>query len=84
MSELPHILRHMLQKLGGRAELSAGDRSALLNLPFRTRTVEPHQYIAREGDRTSECCLMLDGFAYRQKATMEGSRQILCIHMRGD
>lgn len=84
MSGLPEALGHMLQKLERRAILGEADKAALLGLPFRTRTFEPHQYIVREGDRTSDCCLILDGLAFRQKTTVEGSRQILSIQFRGD
>jgi CRP-like cAMP-binding protein len=84
MSNLPHALARMLGKLERRAKLDDSDRSALLNLPFRTRDLAPQQYIVREGDLTSECCLILEGFAYRQKATDEGARQILSLHLSGD
>jgi CRP-like cAMP-binding protein len=38
----------------------------------------------REGDRPSECCLILEGFAYRYKLTEEGKRQIFSFHIPGD
>lgn len=84
MTQLPDVLKYMVRKFERRAALSEADRAVLFNLPFRTRTVEPHQYILREGDRNTECCLILNGFAYRQKTTVEGSRQILSLHIRGD
>jgi CRP-like cAMP-binding protein len=84
MSDLPEILFRTWKKLERRAELQEADRAALLRLPFRLRSVGPSQYIVREGDLTNECCLIVDGFAYRQKTTVEGARQILSIHMPGD
>lgn len=84
MSDLPHTLSRTLRKFERRGPLEDADRAAFLQLPFRKRSVEPHQYIVREGDLTSECCLILDGFAYRQKTTVEGARQILSIHLPGD
>ena len=38
----------------------------------------------REGDRPSECCLIVAGFACRYKITAEGKRQILSFHIAGD
>jgi CRP-like cAMP-binding protein len=84
VTNLPDTLRHTLSKLERRAELQDADRSALLQLPFRMRTTDPNQYIVREGDLTKECCIIVEGFAYRQKTTVEGARQILSIQMPGD
>lgn len=84
MSELAATLSHMLRKFDRRLSLDDGDRAALRELPFRRRTVEPAQYIQREGDLTSHCCLVVEGFAFRQKTTAEGARQILSFHLRGD
>jgi CRP-like cAMP-binding protein len=38
----------------------------------------------REGDRTTQACLVVSGFAFRQKIVADGSRSISSIHMRGD
>lgn len=84
MSDFPHILDRMLSKFERRAPLVASDREALRELPFRLRTFEPHQYIVREGDRLTECCLLVDGYAIRQKTTAQGARQILGLHIPGD
>jgi CRP-like cAMP-binding protein len=84
MSELPTILNQVIRKFERRAHLGNAARTALSGLPYRKRVVEPHQYIAREGAPATECCLILSGFAYRQKTTVDGSRQILSIHLAGD
>ena len=84
MTKLDHTLADMISKLEKRAVLQDADRKALLELPFRTRVVEPHQYIVREGMESDQSCLIVTGFAYRQKVTIEGSRQILSVHMAGD
>ena len=47
-------------------------------------TVGRRQDLVREGDRPSECCLVLEGFAYRYKLTQEGKRQIFSFHIPGD
>jgi CRP-like cAMP-binding protein len=37
--------------------------------------------MVREGERTTECSLLLRGFAFRQKLLRDGSRQIISIHI---
>ncbi|WP_366849543.1 Crp/Fnr family transcriptional regulator [Methylobacterium sp.] len=38
----------------------------------------------RDGDRPSQCCLLLSGWACRYKLLSEGRRQILSFHIPGD
>jgi len=78
------VLKLMLRKFERRAALDDGDRKALLDLPHRLQTVEPASYILREGDRPDRACLILGGFAFRHKVTVEGSRQIVSVHIPGD
>ena len=77
-------LAPMLRKLEGWAFLNDEDRSALLALPHLLKTIEPHHYIVREGDRPTHSCLMLSGLTFRHKVVATGARQILAIHMSGD
>jgi CRP-like cAMP-binding protein len=84
MSSLDQTLGLMLRKFARRAPLEEADHQALLGLPYRTKTVEPNQYVVREGAPAQESCLILSGLAFRQKVTVEGSRQILSLHMAGD
>lgn len=80
----PPVLARMLRKLERRALLAESDRQALLGLPFRTQTIDRHAYMVREGEQLERSCLILSGFAYRQKVTNGGTRQILSVHMPGD
>lgn len=77
-------LERMVRKLELRSPLSAEDRSALLAIPYVLRTLEPHAYTVREGDPPTQCAILLSGFAFRQKVTGDGARQILAIHVPGD
>jgi hypothetical protein len=77
-------LKLMLRKFERRATLDDADRQALLDLPHRLQTVEPASYILREGDRPDRACLILGGFAFRHKVTVEGARQIVSVHIPGD
>jgi CRP-like cAMP-binding protein len=63
------------------APLSPDDRAAILALPFTRRTFGKDAYMVREGQRVSDCSLMLRGFAFRQKLLRNGARQIISIHI---
>jgi len=78
------MLSVMLRKLETRAALDDGDREALLALPCRLQTVEPAVYIVREGQELERSCLILSGFAFRHKVTIEGARPIVSVHIPGD
>jgi CRP-like cAMP-binding protein len=74
----------MVRKLATHAELGATDRAAILGLPFTLRTLEPASYLVREGDIPNVCAVLVSGYAYRQKLTGEGARQIVSLHIPGD
>ena len=74
----------MLPKLERWRSLSEDDRAALLALPYTLRSLDPSQYVVREGDRAENSCLLLSGFAYRSKIVGDGGRQILAVHLKGD
>ena len=78
------ILGRMVDRLARRAPLDAADREALLSLPHNVRTLEPASYTVREGDPPRQCAVLLSGFAFRQKITGLGGRQILSLHIPGD
>ncbi len=77
-------LAPLLRKLEYSGPLDARDREAVLALPHSLRTIEPHGYIVREGDRATHSCLLRSGFVYRHKIVGDGARQICSIHMSGD
>src|SRR5690349_1751097 len=77
-------LTRMLRRFESRGHLGDEDRKALLALPFRLHTLEPAAYLVREGERPNRSCLLVSGFAFRQKITVEGSRQIVSVHIPGD
>lgn len=74
----------MVRKLAHWAKFDAADEAAILSLPQRTKAVARNHYIAREREKTTHSCLLISGFAMRQKIVAEGERQILAIHMKGD
>jgi CRP-like cAMP-binding protein len=66
------------------AALGAADRSVLNALPMRVRNIARDQDIVREGDRPSDCCLVLSGLVCRYKIVSGGRRQIVSFHFPGD
>lgn len=77
-------LRSFTQKLESVADLDPEERAAIERLPATIRTLEPGQDIVRQGDRPTQCCLIVEGFAFRYKMLRGGKRQILSFHIPGD
>jgi CRP-like cAMP-binding protein len=84
MSDPPHPLSGFIHNLGLRSPLDGGDRAAILALPWTVRLLDPSAYIVREGDPPTRCGVLVSGYAYRQKQTREGNRQIVAIHIPGE
>ena len=81
MKTFPSML---VRKLQASNRLNDDDIAAIERLPITVKHVAAHESIIREGEKTEQCCLLLDGFACRSKTTDEGKRQILSIHIAGD
>ncbi len=79
-----HPLELMLRNLELRSPLEAQDRQALLDLPYTLKTLEPSTYTIRESDPPTTCGVLVSGFAYRQKLTGDGARQIVAVHIPGN
>lgn len=83
MSEKP--LRYLVRKLRSRSSIGRDAETALLNLPYTTRTYDAPAYLIREGStNVGVCSMIVSGFAFGQRLTFGGKRQILSLHMRGD
>jgi CRP-like cAMP-binding protein len=80
----PSSLLPLIRKLESIYPLRDGEKEAVINLPMHVRELEAGQDIVREGDRPSQCCLLLDGFAQRYKVVGDGCRQIMSFHVPGD
>jgi CRP-like cAMP-binding protein len=80
----PSSLVLLADRLDRLSALSDDDRTAILALPFSTRTVAAREYIIREGDEVDQSCLLQSGFAARHKIVANGARQIVSVHMTGD
>lgn len=76
-----HPLNPLIRRWSAYTQLDSGDRDAMLSLPFTTKSFAKDSYLVREGSHVSDCSLLLNGFAFRQKLLRNGSRQIISIHI---
>lgn len=77
-------LTPMLRKLRLWRELSSDDEAAILALPHEIVELGASRYIVRDGDQAGRSCLLISGYAFRQKLTGDGARSINAIQMPGD
>jgi CRP-like cAMP-binding protein len=78
------IMAPLFRRLQTTTGAGSDDLLALKVLPYTLRQGRVNQTILRDGDRPSECCLIVDGFCVRSKTIADGRRQILSIHIPGD
>jgi CRP-like cAMP-binding protein len=64
--------------------LTDQDKQALAALPWSKRVYNREAYLAREGEPTTVCTVLLTGFAFRQKLVSDGARQIISFHIPGE
>ena len=83
-SEPGNDLMPLIGKLASMMTLSEDERYAIQGLPRTRRRLGARNDISREGDRLSQCCLILEGWAYRYKMLDNGKRQILSFHLPGE
>ncbi|WP_375160177.1 Crp/Fnr family transcriptional regulator [Bradyrhizobium sp. RDT46] len=74
----------LVQKLSKVNRLDQDDILAIQQLPIHSKRVAAQHRVVRDGDRPSESCLIVDGFAFRSKLTQDGQRQILSLHIPGE
>jgi CRP-like cAMP-binding protein len=74
----------LVRRLESIADLSREERQALRSLPVRIRTLKAGQDIVHDGDQPTQCCLVVEGWAFRYKLVGAGQRQILSFHVPGD
>ncbi|MBV9564424.1 MAG: Crp/Fnr family transcriptional regulator [Bradyrhizobium sp.] len=74
----------LVRRLRTTSGLTADEEQAIRVLPVTVRSYGANQTIVRDGDRPTECCLIVAGFCLRAKTTSTGHRQILSIHIPGE
>jgi CRP-like cAMP-binding protein len=81
-SAAPH--ERLIRKLESITDLPEAEREALRELPLTVRMVAADSDLVSEGQRPSECCLLIEGFVCRYKILPDGGRQIFSFHIPGD
>jgi len=76
-----HPLGPLARRWSRRSALNDADRAALLALPYTRRTFGKDAYVVREGEQATECSILLQGMAFRQKLLRDGARQIISFHI---
>jgi len=74
----------LVRRLSTTSILGREDAEAIRRLPITVRSFQADQVIVRDGDRPTECCLVIEGFCHRSKTISDGGRQILSIHIPGE
>jgi CRP-like cAMP-binding protein len=74
----------LLSKLTRTLHLSEAETAAVRALPVELVSFKADQNIAREGDRPTKSCLVMEGVACTSKVVAGGKRQIMAFHIRGD
>lgn len=77
-------LAPLVRKLDRLGALTPADEALLEALPFTVRHASAGQYLVREGAPTTECCVLVSGYACRHKVAANGGRQIVSFHIAGD
>jgi CRP-like cAMP-binding protein len=74
----------IVRQLNTIASLSEPAKQAVAGLPMHVVSLEADQEILREGDRSSQCYVILEGFVANFKITATGKRQIVAYYLAGD
>ncbi|HXG81625.1 MAG TPA: Crp/Fnr family transcriptional regulator [Sphingomicrobium sp.] len=84
MTSKAHPLELFVADLMRHSKLGRDDQDALFSLPIQIRTLDAHSYLVREGVQPTRCSVLIDGYAFRQKVTGDGARQIMAVCITGD
>lgn len=84
LTDPSHALSPFVRKLQLWGPLGEDDQRAILALPHRVEQMRSQRYLVREGDHPSHSCLLIEGFAFRHKVLVDGSRSINAVHFKGD
>ncbi|MCI1756059.1 MAG: Crp/Fnr family transcriptional regulator [Sphingobium sp.] len=78
------ISEMIIAKLSRRNSLDAEDHLAIRGLSMDFRHHFASSYLVREGQPPSRCAFLVEGYAYRQKLTIDGHRTICSLEVPGD
>jgi CRP-like cAMP-binding protein len=78
------MTKNLIRKLERSDVLSDEEKDVLERAFTRIRDFRADEDIVREGDRPTESCIIVEGWAARYKVLPSGRRQISAIHISGD
>lgn len=74
----------LVRRLRTTSAVTDEDIKAVQALPITVRDYPAERNIVSDGQKATECCLIIRGFCARSKTTSEARRQILSIHIPGE
>ena len=74
----------LIRRLRVSSEISEEDIKEIDALPIAVKSYPAEWPVVRDGDRATDCCLIVEGFCIRSKTISDGKRQILSIHIPGE
>lgn len=84
MHSLRNHLDAFIAKIETRARLTDAERNAIRTMPQRVVQTAARARIVEEGEKPTQCCMVLEGLVYRTKTAANGQRQIMSFHVPGD
>jgi CRP-like cAMP-binding protein len=79
-----HVSAALIKRLRTTDAISDDDVASIEELPISLRDYPAGREVVRDGQRATECCLIVAGFCIRSKTVADGKRQILSIHIPGE
>jgi CRP-like cAMP-binding protein len=74
----------LIKRLRKSDDISEDDIQEIHALPITVKEYAAERAVVSDGDRATECCLIVEGFCVRSKTIPDGKRQILSIHIAGE
>src|ERR1700759_1522190 len=74
----------LIKRLRTYDAISEEDVETIRALPIAVKDYPTERPVVRDGQRPTECCLIIEGFCIRSKTLSDGKRQILSIHIPGE
>jgi CRP-like cAMP-binding protein len=74
----------LVRRLQIASGLSQDDVKEIQELPITVKDYPAERAVVCDGERATDCCLIVDGFCMRSKTISDGRRQILSLHIPGE
>ncbi|MDA9412397.1 Crp/Fnr family transcriptional regulator [Bradyrhizobium sp. CCBAU 45384] len=74
----------LIERLRVSSAIAEEDIKEVEALPISVRQFPAETAVVRDGERATDCCLIVDGFCARSKTLANGKRQILSLHIPGE